>query len=33
MDIQEIGLGTWIELISLRIGKNGGEFFDYLGKD
>jgi hypothetical protein len=27
MDIQEIGLGTWIGLFSLRIGKNGGEFF------
>ena len=33
MDIQEIGLGTWIGLISLRIGKSGGEFFDYLGND
>ena len=26
MDVQEIGLGTWNGLISLRIGKSGGEF-------
>jgi hypothetical protein len=33
MDIQAIDLGTWIGLISLKIGTSGGEFFDYMGND
>jgi hypothetical protein len=33
MDIQEIALGTWIGMLSLRIGKSGGECFDYQGND